>query len=58
MFLNTFYHCPRCVVDVTYTHAYTYNSFANVVFLIGGCDSHFPAAEILNILILTSRNFL
>ena len=28
-----------------------------LVFLIGNCDSHFPAAEILRILILTSRNF-
>lgn len=28
-----------------------------LVFLIGNCDSHFPAAELLRILILTSKNF-
>lgn len=29
-----------------------------LVFSIGGCGSHFPVAEILKILILTSRNFI
>lgn len=57
-FLNYFCHCPVFIMDGTHAHEYTYNSFANSGFLDWQLWQPFSWAEILRILILTSRNFV
>lgn len=58
MFMNTFCHF-LCALWMSHAHMHTRTILLQIqVFLIGICDSHFPAAEILIILILISGNFL